>query len=261
MDAVTKQRLKNTIRRRLRIEKITDLLKKIESVYWNHKTDLISKYWKYRSKNSAVNGMILMYHHITDKIVDTSSSCVCKIDVFKQTFLDLRNKGYKFVSIDEALQIIKENSDKKFIVITFDDVPDNMYFNAYPFLKEMNIPFTIYVTVGFINKEGFINEEQLEILNHEPLCTIGSHTITHPFLKKDKNAWGEIKFSKTLLENRLKKPVEHFAYPFGKPFVVGSKNIMMAKDAGYKTAVGTIDCNISNYTAKKRWFLPRVIIN
>jgi len=261
LDTYTKQRIKDTISRRLHIEKITELFKKIETVYWNHKTDTISKYWKFRSKNSVVKGKILMYHHITDKIVDTPACCVCRLDVFKQTLIDLKNKGYIYVSLDEALNIIKEKSGRKFIVVTFDDVPDDMYSNAYPILKEMNIPFTIYVTIGFINKTGFINEEQLETLNQESLCTIGSHTITHPFLKTDQNAWGEIKYSKTMLENRLKKPVEHFAYPYGKPFVVGSKNIRMVKDAGYKTAVSTIETDISSFTAKKRWFLPRVIIN
>ena len=261
LDAVTKHRIINSFKRRLNLHKVADLLRKIEMVYWNHKTDFISKYWKFRSKNSAVNGKILMYHHITDKIVNSPPCCVCKTDVFKQTLIELKNKGYKFVSLDEAMNIIKENSDEKFIVITFDDVPDDMFINAYPFLKEMNIPFTIYVTTAFINKAGFINEEQLKTLNLDPLCTIGSHTITHPFLKTCENAWGEIKNSKIILEQRLKKPVDHFAYPYGKPFVVSSKNIRMAKKAGYKTAVSTIDSDISSFTGKKRWFLPRVIIN
>ena len=130
--------------------------------------------------------------------------------------MQLREDGYSFVSIDKALALIKNRSKEKFIVITFDDATDDMFANAFPILKNMQIPFTVYVTIDFLDKEGFISYKQLEILKDEPLCIIGSHTVSHSMLRYTDNAFDEICQSKVILESKLKKSVDHFAYPFGK---------------------------------------------
>jgi hypothetical protein len=68
----------------------------------------------------------------------------------------------------------------------------------------------------------------------------GSHGLTHVDLTKlcDKELERETKESKRILEERLDKPIEGFAYPHG---FFNAKVISAVKDAGYKWAVTTSD--------------------
>ena len=63
----------------------------------------------------------------------------------------------------------------------------------------------------------FLNSQDLNLLNNEPLITIGSHSHTHPNLKilEEKKKIFEIENSNQILENLLNKKIKHFAYPYG----------------------------------------------
>ena len=59
--------------------------------------------------------------------------------------------------------------------------------------------------------------EQISELAADPLCTIGAHTVSHyslPLLS-DEEIRKELSVGKKKIEDRIKKPVKHFAYPFG----------------------------------------------
>jgi len=234
----------------------------IRSIFFHYIYVIIKWYFEKRSHKSLINGKIIVYHHVTDEEIDEKSkSCICSPSVFRRTLDDLKKNNYDFVTIDEAINRIDKKSSKKFVVITFDDIPQNVFTNAYPILKELNIPFIVYITVNYINKEGFISNEQLDILNNEPICTIGSHTISHPMLRFKKDSYSEIFESKKWLENRLNRSIDHFAYPYGRPGAISLKNIREVKKAGFTTAVSTIFCDISDYTAQYKYYLPRIFIN
>jgi peptidoglycan/xylan/chitin deacetylase (PgdA/CDA1 family) len=72
--------------------------------------------------------------------------------------------------------------------------------------------------------------------------SFGAHTVTHPVLGSlpATKLRDEILGSKQTVEDRLQRPVRHFAYPFGKPadFGIAAKEIVCA--AGFQTAVTTI---------------------
>lgn len=59
--------------------------------------------------------------------------------------------------------------------------------------------------------------EQISELASDPLCTIGAHTVSHASLPSlsDEEIRNELSEGKKKLEDRIKKPVKHFAYPFG----------------------------------------------
>lgn len=218
-------------------------------------------WWIKRSKRSRIQGMCLVFHHITDFRADISDSCQCKTCTFEQILVDFVAQGYRFVSVGEALSMMDARSGEKFAVVTFDDVPEDMFTNGYPILKKLNIPFTVFVTVDFVGNPGFLSHGQLDVLNAEPLCTIGAHTLTHPRLRDCRQADVEICGSKNRLEEMIGKPVEYFAYPYGRKSTVSRKNIRSAKAGGYKCAFSTIGADLSDYTSRKRWFLPRVVVN
>ena len=72
--------------------------------------------------------------------------------------------------------------------------------------------------------------------------SFGAHTVNHPVLSKISEAdmRREILDSKRSIENRLQKPVAHFAYPFGQPFDFNAQAKKVIQDSGFKTAVTTV---------------------
>jgi len=78
--------------------------------------------------------------------------------------------------------------------------------------------------------------EQVRKLADDPLCTIGSHTLTHPSLNNlpDNQLILELVQSKSFIEKEINKPVIHFAYPFG---IYNTEVKEAVSQAGYKTAM------------------------
>jgi peptidoglycan/xylan/chitin deacetylase (PgdA/CDA1 family) len=83
---------------------------------------------------------------------------------------------------------------------------------------------------------------EIKELSADPLVTIGSHTVNHRPLSKlsEKEAEHEIVSSKKELEERLNRPVKHFAFPFGSQNEAGPREYKMAKAAGFASIVTTL---------------------
>lgn len=65
----------------------------------------------------------------------------------------IRKNGYRIVSLAEALSILKGDQPKeRFAVLTFDDGYRDNLKNAYPVLKELNAPFTIFISSGLVDR-------------------------------------------------------------------------------------------------------------
>ena len=81
--------------------------------------------------------------------------------------------------------------------------------------------------------------EQIAELSKDPLCTIGSHTMTHCRLTITDIAslQYELGESKNLLEQHIGKLVTHLSYPYGWKSDVSAEAISFARKVGYKTAI------------------------
>jgi peptidoglycan/xylan/chitin deacetylase (PgdA/CDA1 family) len=82
---------------------------------------------------------------------------------------------------------------------------------------------------------------QARVLAHDPLVTIGAHTISHARLSTlpAEEASREVIESRIGLERALEVGVRHFAYPFGGANACGPREFEMVRKAGYATAVTT----------------------
>jgi peptidoglycan/xylan/chitin deacetylase (PgdA/CDA1 family) len=199
-----------------------------------------------------------MFHHVSNEEKDGSSNCQCNVEHFIKILKYLKSNNIKVISMDQAIVNINNGVLTDYAVITFDDGIDDTFNIAYPILKLYDFPFTVYITLNYLNKNGYLTSEQLEILNKESLCTLGAHSLTHPVLRTALNSKEEIGQSKQMLENILKKEVLHFAFPFGAPTVVSFKNIREAKDAGYKSAVSTVESRLNYISILNKHYLPRI---
>ena len=141
---------------------------------------------------------------------------------FEKLIVQYKSKDWHFISVNELADRINNKQIKgKFVVITFDDGYEDNYQNALPILEKHNIPFCIFITKNYI-EQGYppykmLSEKQIKELSLHPLCTIGSHTISHPMLSKltEQQQEDEITGCKQWLENLLNKKIDIFAFPFG----------------------------------------------
>lgn len=216
--------------------------------------------YDWSSKNSGQGSAILMFHHIAETCPErVSESCFSSIRDF-ENLIDKLRRTKTFITIDQLCSELDAGTvPKDKIVITFDDVPADVYHNAIPILRQYGTPYTLYVATGLIGQSGYLSKEQIEELSKDPLCTIGSHTATHCKLKQTPNIVEELSASKTELERITGKAIRHFAYPYGTPFAISEKVIRQTEDSGlYRSAVCTIPAYINKYALKHRYSLPRI---
>lgn len=104
---------------------------------------------------------------------------------------------------------------------------------------------------------------ELQELARAPDVTIGAHTLTHPMLAKQDitSARREIVESKAILEQRLARPVRHFAYPGGDTRCAGPREFGLAKQAGFLTALTSRPGHLFGDHAEQLHALPRVSVN
>ncbi len=180
---------------------------------------------------------ILMYHHVGNPA--DSPGLNVSIKTFEQQMEFLKVHQYNVMSLPYLMKLIKagEQIPSKTVAVTFDDGNVDNFTNAFPVLKKMNFPATIFMITRNINQEGWLSEEDLKIL-HESNITIGSHTVNHAFLpnlKRQEVAF-ELRASKKKLERTLFYPVTLFSYPAGG---VSKEARDLVEKEGYEGAVTT----------------------
>jgi peptidoglycan/xylan/chitin deacetylase (PgdA/CDA1 family) len=180
---------------------------------------------------------ILMYHHIDHR--DQEWKLSVSPESFERQMEFLKAHQYKVLSLSEYIEMLqkKQPVPKKSVVITFDDGYDNNFINAFPVLRKMGFPATIFIQEDGINRQGYMTQDDIMILLENDI-EIGSHTVHHGFLP-DLSPEGrnyEIARSKTLLEQRFHRPIELFSYPGGGFNETVRQDVILA---GYKGAAAT----------------------
>ena len=108
-----------------------------------------------RKKSGA--GISILYGHrvLPDRIIEdksdarriTGHTSVSQV----AAAIKLLNKYYKIISIDEAVQNLKDNNvSEESVVLTFDDGFGDNFKYLYPLLKELNTPATFYVNPSVV---------------------------------------------------------------------------------------------------------------
>ena len=179
---------------------------------------------------------VLMYHHVQES---EGASPNVRPQTFERQMEFLKTHHYQVVPLADLVRALRAGKTPSLntVAVTFDDGNLDNFTNAFPILKKMGFPATVFMITGNINQEGWLGEEDLRVLDSSGV-TIGSHTANHAYLPDLglEEAAAEIRESKKRLEEILGHPVTLLSYPAG-----GFNEAVraLAQREGYEGAVTT----------------------
>ncbi|MCT7626124.1 polysaccharide deacetylase family protein [Aliarcobacter butzleri] len=186
---------------------------------------------------------ILIYHAFGSKLKHDSYGISINPKLFEEHLKFLKN-NYKLLPLNH--DTLDNKFDTNSVSITIDDgYKDNLV--AVELMEKYQIPYTIYISTGLIDKEQYLTTQDLEDIAKLDLCTLGTHSVNHVHLSrlnKDEQ-YKELYDSKLFLENIIGKKVIDFSYPYGD-YNDSSKNIadeLYEIIATSHIGINTINCD------------------
>ncbi len=196
----------------------------------------------------------LMYHRFDENKYPSTN---IKMDVFKKQIEIIKRNNFEFFDPKNfSEEFNKVKTDKK-ILITIDDAFLSFYENAWPFLKENQIPFILFTSTDFIGKKGYMNIDQLREVEKESFAYLGNHSHMHEYMVTfDFNKFtNDIDRSIEIFNDLFNYNPIFFSYPFGE-YSLEQKNYISSKfEYAFGQHSGVIDLNKDPYE------LPRFPIN
>lgn len=180
---------------------------------------------------SRIGNRIVLYHSIGSVLdFDTYGISVSKKRFAAQ--LDFLINNYEIAPITPST--FEAGSGCPNVSICFDDgYKDNLY--AFDLCERYSIPYTLYLTTGFLGKKCYLSADEIKDLASRKLCSLGTHTVTHRRLSllTPEQQLHELKESKLYLEEIAGREIDAMSYPHGS---YDANTVEIAQELGYKTA-------------------------
>jgi peptidoglycan/xylan/chitin deacetylase (PgdA/CDA1 family) len=190
--------------------------------------------------------LVLRYHSISEF---RRHEVNVKPEIFERQ-MEYLAKNFKAISLTEFIDFLNNGKEipPKVVFITFDDGYKDNFINAYPALKKLNLPATIFLSVGYIGTAKILPHDRNDEYMHNRLLnwqeakqmssnriSFGSHSLNHANLGKifPDELREEIEESKKMIENKLEQEVLAISYPFGLISDFNTRVIEGTKQAGY----------------------------
>ena len=190
---------------------------------------------KFLKTNNYAN--ILMYHRFGENKYPTTNTT---IEQFISHTNELVKDKYDIIRLDKAVKGIQGKIDlnDRSVAITIDDAYLSVYTKAWPILKKLNLPFTLFISTDVIdnNFSNYMNWNQIrELVDNGVL--VGSQTKSHPHLHRfsSKQILNEIEYSNKRFIAELGFKPKLFAYPYGE---YDNKTIEIVQGSGFEAAFG-----------------------
>jgi len=208
------------------------------------------------SNNMDDYGIItLMYHRFEENKYPSTN---IKINDFKIQLNLIKKAGFDFVNPNEFEKILKNEKNKKKILLTIDDGFLSFYKNAWPILKSKKTPFILFVSTREVGKYGYMSWKQIKELAKEDFVHIGNHSDSHEYLvdQSSSEILKDLKKSITKFKDKLGYNSHFFSYPFGE-YSIEFKKIV--KNLNFRFAFGQHSGVVDE--TKDFFELPRFPIN
>ena len=170
--------------------------------------------------------VVLQYHHFGQKTPPSTSITVYE---FEQQLRYLQENNFSIWSLGKAIHHLQNKLPlpENCVVITIDDAYISIFTEAYPRLKKLGWPFTVFVATAGVDKKAkaFLSWEQMREMAKNG-AEFAPHSHSHPYLVRNKRkyepgdwaTWArmEIQTSLVRLQKELGNVAPLFAYPFGE---------------------------------------------
>jgi peptidoglycan/xylan/chitin deacetylase (PgdA/CDA1 family) len=159
-------------------------------------------------------------------------------DRFRKHLLTALSLGYRFRTAEE----LAHGGGDKDLAITFDDGLASVGQHAASLLKELAIPYTLFIVTDWADgrqsfgPDLFLGWREIEKLVADG-ATIGSHSVSHPNFAQIslEEAQHQLEESARIIESRLGIKPSMFAIPMGQSKDWSPANQEQATADGYKT--------------------------
>ncbi len=177
--------------------------------------------------------------------------------IFKEHMEIIKKNGYDFYNPKFFIEEFDKPKNEKKILITIDDGFKSFYTEAWPYLKENNIPFILFVSTEPVGKNGYMNWDEIKEIEQSEFGYIGHHSHTHEYLidMTEKDFINDIETATKIFKDKLGYVPSIFSYPFGEYSLFIKNYISKNFKIGFGQHSGIIDVN------KDKFELPRFPIN
>jgi peptidoglycan/xylan/chitin deacetylase (PgdA/CDA1 family) len=184
---------------------------------------------------------ILMYHRVADHVpgIEAPTWNVTPA-VFRAQMVGLLDRGFQAWPLKRLIESHRQGSPvpPKTFAVTFDDGQVSVYRHAYPILKELGIPATLFLPTAYIDgAQPFpfddwpaagraavgvetwrpMTSAECRAISADGLVELGAHTHTHQdFYRREDEFAGDLTTNVKELEARFDVRDASFAFPFGR---------------------------------------------
>lgn len=175
--------------------------------------------------------------HRLDKTILDSPNQVLDLDEFGLGHFSLANRDCREKTLIKLHHYLKK-------------VPDIVRQSVIDYILEAH-------NNSYANQRIMLSWDEILEMQQSDLVIIGSHTLTHPILTQvpRATAFWEIGESKRLLESKIGRTVDFFAYPNGGWEDFDHEIVAMVKESGYRAACTTISSR--QFSVLEPFILPR----
>jgi peptidoglycan/xylan/chitin deacetylase (PgdA/CDA1 family) len=209
---------------------------------------------------------ILLYHRFHPTL---PGSTTVTTPAFEEQLGWLADHHYKVERLASVVAALRGGAplDPMTVAITVDDGRRSQYTEMFPIVLRYKVPVTLFVYTDAISYEpDALTWAEIEEMLKSGLVDVQSHSCSHPDFDKERArraqadyesfVASELTQSKKTLEERLKRPVEFLAWPYG---IFDRDLERAAAAAGYSAAFA-----VENHLARADgdfFAIPRLIVS
>jgi peptidoglycan/xylan/chitin deacetylase (PgdA/CDA1 family) len=167
---------------------------------------------------------MLVYHNLGP---ESKGRLVLGVKAFEQQMRYLKAEGYRIISLGEFVEFMAQGRQipRRAVILTFDDGYRAFRDLAYPILKELGFPATLFVYTDYVGAgRNALSWADLQQLAKEGF-DVQAHSKTHGDLRREKGEpdaqynrrmQAELADPQALFKRYLGRPADILAYPYGR---------------------------------------------
>jgi peptidoglycan/xylan/chitin deacetylase (PgdA/CDA1 family) len=191
---------------------------------------------------------VLVYHTISAPI----EPLLADADISPERFARQLQWLARWRRVVPLAETLRAPASRNLVAITFDDGYRDNLTVALPLLEKFQLPMTLFVTAGFIGREGYLSEQELREISGHPLVTIGAHGLWHRHFNQLTAADARLELieSRRLLADITGKTVDLLAWPYGE---CNEELEQLSAECGYRASWSVWKGTNSTHS---RWRVP-----